>query len=146
MINCVHTWSFSLASILHVLIFVWNCMKKIYCFLFDCLCTETKNLEFRKSKFHKTLYELWTGREPNLTHQLSWHFNAFMHAAFIKQEKESSRDQMRIFIRYFLVEEQENGQVNEFDSRDVTFMKNEFPKLEKWIKISLSLRLKIMFN
>ena len=83
-----------------------------------------------------TPYELWTGRKPDLSLLRPWGCTAFVHDTSSKYGKLGPRGKKSIFVRYsdvskgyVFVGEQDNGLTTEFESRDVTFIENEFPKL-----------------
>ena len=82
-----------------------------------------------------TPYELWTNRQPNLSFLKPWGCAAYVHDSSHKYGKLGPRGKKSIFIRYsehskgyVFIGEQERGSVTEFESRDVTFLENEFPK------------------
>lgn len=83
-----------------------------------------------------TPYELWTGRKPDLSYFRPWGCSAYIHDTSSKFGKLGPRGKQCVFVRYpevskgyVLVGEQENGQVTEMESRDVTFIEDQFPKL-----------------
>ena len=82
-----------------------------------------------------TPYELWTGRKPNLTHLRPWGSAAFVHDPSSKFGKLGPRGRKCIFIRYpehskgyVFIGEQADGSISELESRDVTFLENDFPQ------------------
>ncbi|KAL1209598.1 Retrovirus-related Pol polyprotein from transposon TNT 1-94 [Cardamine amara subsp. amara] len=82
-----------------------------------------------------TPYELWTGRKPVLTHLRPWGSAAFVRDISHPHGKLDPRGKKCIFIRYsehskgyVLIVEQTDGSVTEIESRDVTFLENDFPK------------------
>ena len=82
-----------------------------------------------------TPYELWIGRKPNLSILKPWGCAAYVHDFSHKYGKLGTRGKKSTFSRYsnvskryVFINQQETGSVIEFESRDVTFLKNEFPK------------------
>ena len=82
-----------------------------------------------------TPYELWTGRKPDLSFLRPWGCAAYTHETSHKYGKLGPRGKKSIFIRYsehskgyVFIGEQESGSITEFESRDVTFLENDFPK------------------
>ena len=102
----------------------------------DSLLTATFILNQVPTKsIASTLYELWTGRKPNLSVLKPWGCAAYVHDSSHKYEKLGPRGKKSIFMRYsdvskgyVFISQQETGSVTEFQSRDVTFLENEFPK------------------
>ena len=65
-----------------------------------------------------------------------WGCAAYVHNTLSKYGKLGQKGKKSIFVRYpevskayVFIGEQENGTVTEFESRDVIFIENEFPKL-----------------
>ena len=82
-----------------------------------------------------TPYELWIDRKPNLSVLKPWGCAAYVHDSSHKYGKLGTRGKKSIFSRYsdvskgyVFISQQETGSVIEFESRDVTFLENEFPK------------------
>jgi len=82
-----------------------------------------------------TPYELWTGRQPDLSILRPWGCAAYTHDFSHKYDKLGPRGKKSIFIRYsetskgyVSIGQQDSGSVTEFESRDVTFLEDEFPK------------------
>ena len=82
-----------------------------------------------------TTYKLWTGRKPDLSFLKPWGCAAYTHESSHKFGKLGPRGNKSIFIRYsehskgyVFIGEQESGSVTEFESRNVTFLEDEFPK------------------
>lgn len=83
-----------------------------------------------------TPYELWTGRKPNLNHLRPWESTAFIHDASSKFGKLGPKGKKCIFIRYpeqskgyAFIAEQADGNISEMESRDVTFLENDFSQM-----------------
>ena len=81
-----------------------------------------------------TPYELWTGRKPELGHLRPWGSAAYVHDPSSKYGKLGQRGKKCIFIRYsehskgyVFIGEHIDGGMTELESRDVTFIENEFP-------------------
>ena len=82
-----------------------------------------------------TPYELWTNRKPGLSFLKPWACAAYVHNSSHKYGKLSSRGKKSVFIRYseqskgyVFIGEQEDGNITKFESRDVTFLDNDFPR------------------
>jgi len=82
-----------------------------------------------------TPYELWTNRKPDLSNLRPWGCAAFVHDSSHQHGKLGPRGKKSIFIRYsehskgyVFIGEQSSGSVTEFESRDVIFLENEFPR------------------
>ena len=82
-----------------------------------------------------TPYELWTGHKPDLSNLKPWGYAACVHDLSYKYRKLALRGKKSIFIRYskhskshIFIDENESGSVTEFESRNVTFLENKFPK------------------
>ena len=80
-------------------------------------------------------YELWTGHKPDLGNLKPWCSAAYIHDLSHKYGKLGLRGKKSIFIRYskhskghVFIGENESGNVIEFESRDATFLENEFPR------------------
>ena len=103
----------------------------------DALLTATYILNRVPSKsVTTTLYELWTSQKPNISHLRPWDCTAYVHNTFSKYGKLGPRGKKSIFVRYpevskryIFTGEHENGTVTKFESRDIVFIENEFPKL-----------------
>ena len=101
----------------------------------DALLTATYVLNRVPSKsVTATPYELWTGRKPNLEYLHPWGCMAFIHDPSHKHGKLGPRGRKCIFIRYcefskghVFIGEDLTGTVTEIESRDSTFLENEFP-------------------
>ena len=82
-----------------------------------------------------TPYELWKGKIPDLSIMRPWGCAAYIHNTSQEYEKLGLRGKKCIFIRYsdifkgyvFLGEDM-IGRVTEFESRDVIFLEEDFPK------------------
>ena len=102
----------------------------------DALLTAAYVLNLVPSKsVTSTPYELWTGRKHVLAHLKPWGSVAFVRDISHPHGKLGPRGKKCIFIRYsehskgyVLIGEQTDGSVTEIESRDVTFLENEFPK------------------
>ena len=82
-----------------------------------------------------TPYELWTERKSDLSNLKPWGCAAYFHDSSNHYGKLGPKGKKSIFIRYLehskgyvFIGENESGSVTEFESRDITFLKNEFPK------------------
>ena len=82
-----------------------------------------------------TPYELWTNRKPDLSSLRPWVYATYVHNSSHKYGKLGLRGKKSIFIRYneqskgyVFIGEQEGGNITEFESQDVTFLENDFPK------------------
>nr|XP_016512375.1 PREDICTED: uncharacterized protein LOC107829426 [Nicotiana tabacum] len=82
-----------------------------------------------------TPYELWIGRQPDLSILRPWGCAVYTHDSSHKYGKLGPRGKKSIFIRYsetskgyVFIDQQDSGSVTEFESRDVTFLEDEFPK------------------
>lgn len=85
-----------------------------------------------------TLYELWTGRKPDLSHLRPWGLSGFVHVPAQKRGKLDMRAVKCIFIRYsehskgyVFVYEQPDGGLTEVESWDVDFIEDNFPSRKK---------------
>jgi transposase InsO family protein len=102
----------------------------------DALLTATYVLNRVPTKsVTSTPYELWTTRKPDLSFLKPWGCAAIAHESSHKFGKLGPRGKKCIFIRYseqskghVFIHEQENGSITEFESRDVTFLENDFPR------------------
>ncbi|CAA7045970.1 unnamed protein product [Microthlaspi erraticum] len=102
----------------------------------DALLTAAYILNLVPSKSVTTTpYELWMGRKPNLTHLRAWGSAAFVRDTSHPHGKLGPRGKKCIFIRYseqskgyVLIGEHSDGSITEIESRDVTFLENDFPK------------------
>ena len=102
----------------------------------DALLTATYVLNRVPSKSVTTTpYELWTNRKSNISHLRPWGCAAYVHNTSSKYGKSGPRGKKSIFVRYpevskgyVFIGEQENSTVTKFESRDVVFIENEFPK------------------
>ncbi|CAA7035581.1 unnamed protein product [Microthlaspi erraticum] len=102
----------------------------------DALLTAAYILNLVPSKSVTTTpYELWTGRKPNLTHLRAWGSAAYVRDTSHPHGKLGPRGKKCIFIRYseqskgyVLIGEHLDGSITEIESRDVTFLENDFPK------------------
>ena len=82
-----------------------------------------------------TLYELWNGEKPDLGNLHPWGYAAYVHNNSHQYGKLDSRGNKCIFIRYselfkgfVFVGEEADGRVTEFESRDVVFLEEDYPK------------------
>ena len=88
------------------------------------------------SKFvSSTSYELWNNRKPNPSNLQPWGSMAYVHNPSHKYGKLGHREGKCIFIRYnehskwyVFIGEHEDGIVIELESRDVTFLEDDFPR------------------
>ena len=102
----------------------------------DTLLTAAYALNRVPSKFVTSIsYELWTGRKLDLSNLKPWGYNAYVHDSSHKYGKLGPRDKKSILIRYseyskghVFINENNSGSVIEFESRDITFLENEFPR------------------
>ena len=102
----------------------------------DALLTAVYILNRVPSKsVSSTPYELWNNRKPDLSNLRPWGCAAFVHDMSHQHGKLGPRGKKSIFIRYsehskgyVFIGEQSSGSVTEFESRDVIFLENEFPK------------------
>ena len=83
-----------------------------------------------------TPYELWTGKKPDLNNLWPWGSTGYVHNTSHRYGKLGLREKKCIFIRYskhskgyVLIGEQPDGSVTELESRDVDFIKCEFPNI-----------------
>ena len=105
-------------------------------FLGDVLLTAAYVLNCVPSKsVTSTPYELWIGRKSDLSFLKPWGCAAYTHESSHKYGKLGPRREKGIFIRYsetskgyVFIGEQDSGSITEFESRDVIFLENEFPK------------------
>lgn len=81
-----------------------------------------------------TPYELWLGRWAELNHLRLWGLAAYVHDRSHKHDKLGSCGKKCIFIcypehskSYVFIGENTNGSILELESRDVTFIENDFP-------------------
>ena len=101
----------------------------------DALLTATYVLNRVPSKtVASTLYELWNNRKFDLSNLLPWGLAAYIHIPFHKYGKLGPRGRKYIFIRYnehskgyVFIGEHEDGRVTELESRDATFLEDDFP-------------------
>ena len=82
-----------------------------------------------------TPYELWTNRKPDLSVLRSWGCAAYVLNTSHPHGKLGARGKKCIFIRYsehskgyVFIGEHNSGSLTEFESRDVTFLENDFPQ------------------
>ena len=84
-----------------------------------------------------TLNELWTNRKPDLSFLKPWGCAAYVHNSSHKYGKLGPRGKKSIFIfkryneqykGYVFICEQNGDSITEFESRDVTFLENDFHK------------------
>ena len=82
-----------------------------------------------------TPYEVWTGHKTNLNDLRPWDCAAYMKDRFGEFGKLSPKGKKCIFIRYserskgyVFIDELEDGIIIEIVSRDVRFLKTDFPK------------------
>ena len=82
-----------------------------------------------------TPFELWTGCKPDLSNLKPWGCTAYVHDSSHKYGKLGPKGKNSIFIRYWehskghiFIGENESRSVTEFESRDVTFLENKFPR------------------
>ena len=102
----------------------------------DALLTATFILNRVPSKSVSTTpYELWTHRTPDLDFLKPWGCASYAHISSHRLGKLGPRGRKCIFIRYsetskgyVFISQEENGGITEFESRDVTFLENEFPR------------------
>lgn len=102
----------------------------------DALLTATYILNKVPSKsVSSTPYELWTGHKPNLKDLRPWGCATYVKDSFSKFGKLGPKGKKCIFIRYsehskgyVFIGELEDGSITEIESRDVTFLENDFPK------------------
>jgi hypothetical protein len=83
-----------------------------------------------------TPYELWKGKKPNLEHLCPWGSICFVHSTTHKYGKLGPRARKHIFIRYsdnskgyVMYGEHPNGRMTEIESRDIDFIKIDFPSI-----------------
>ena len=101
----------------------------------DALLTATYILNRVPSKsVASTPYELWTGRKPDLSGLRPWGCAAYVHEPSHQHRKLGPRGKKSIFIRYsetskgyVFFGEQASGSITEFESRNATFLENNFP-------------------
>ena len=102
----------------------------------DALLTTAYILNRVPSKsVSSTPYKLWTRRKPNLAHLRPWGSAAFVHDPSSKFGKLGPRGKKCIFIRYpehskryVFIGKQADGSISKLESRDVTFLENDFPQ------------------
>ena len=101
----------------------------------DALLTTTFILNQVPSKsITTTPYELWTNGKPNLSFLKPWGCATYVHNSSYKYGKLGLRGRKSIFIRYseqskgYVFIEKEGGNITEFESRDITFLENDFPR------------------
>ena len=82
-----------------------------------------------------TPYELWNHMTPDLDILRPWGCAAYAHISSHKYGKLGPRGRKCIFIRYsdtskgyVFVGQEESGGITEFESRDVTFLEDTFPR------------------
>ena len=80
-----------------------------------------------------TPYELWTSRKPDLNWLHPWGSAAYIHDASHKYGKLGPRLKKCIFIQYsknskgfVFIGEDFHGRITEIESRDVTFLEDQF--------------------
>jgi len=83
-----------------------------------------------------TPYELWHGRHPSLDHLRPWGSTGYVHNPTHEYGKLGPRATKMVFIRYpehskgyVMFGEYPNGGITEIDSRNVDFLKDEFPSI-----------------
>uniref|UniRef100_A0A2N9FCH3 Retroviral polymerase SH3-like domain-containing protein n=1 Tax=Fagus sylvatica TaxID=28930 RepID=A0A2N9FCH3_FAGSY len=83
-----------------------------------------------------TPYELWKGEKPNLEYLCPWGSSGFVHNTTHKYGKLGPKARKHIFIRYFdsskgyvMYGEHPNGVMIEIESRDIHFIKTDFPTI-----------------
>ena len=83
-----------------------------------------------------TPYELWFGKKPSLDHLRPWGSAGYVHNPTHKHGKLGPRATKMVFIRYpaqskgyVMYGEHPNGGMIEIDSRNVDFLKIEFPTI-----------------
>ena len=102
----------------------------------DALLTTTFVLNCVPSKSVTTTpFELWTKRKPDLSSIRPWRCAAYVHNSSHIYGKLGPRGKKSIFIRYYeqskgyvFIGEKKGGNIIEFESRDVTFLYNNFPR------------------
>ena len=102
----------------------------------DALLTATFILNRVPSKsIPTTPYELWTNRKPDLSVLRPWGCAAYVLNTSHPHGKLGARGKKCIFIRYLehskgyvFIGEHNSGSLTEFESRDVTFLENDFPQ------------------
>ncbi|KAH0658182.1 hypothetical protein KY289_026930 [Solanum tuberosum] len=102
----------------------------------DALLTEAHILNKVPSKLvSSTPYELWTSHKTNLNDLRSWRCATYIKDRFGEFGKLSPKGKKCIFIRYserfkwyVFIDELEDGSITEIVSRDVRFLKNDFPR------------------
>ena len=102
----------------------------------DALLTATFILNRVPSKSVPTTpYELWTKRKPDLSVLRPWGCAAYVLNTSHPHGKLGARGKKCIFIRYsehskgyVFIGEHNSGSLTEFESRDVTFLENDFPQ------------------
>ena len=100
----------------------------------DALLTATYILNRVPSKsVTSTPYELWTKRKPDLSNLRPWGCAAYVHESAHQHGKLGPRGKKSIFIRYsehskeyVFIGEQPSGSLTKFESRDATFLENDF--------------------
>ena len=101
----------------------------------DALMTVAYILNRVSSKsVSSTPYELWTGRKPDLNWLHPWGSAAYIHDTSQKYGKLGPRGKKCIFIRYsenskgfVFIGDDFRGRITEIESRDVTFLEDQFP-------------------
>jgi len=80
--------------------------------------------------------ELWKGRNPSLDHLSPWDSAGYVHNPTHKHGKLGPKAMKMVFIRYHehskgyvMFGEHPNGSMTEVDSRNVTFLEDEFPSV-----------------
>ena len=83
-------------------------------------------------------YELWTGAKSNLENLQPKGCAGFVHSISHKYRKLGPRASKKIFIRYLesskgyvMYGEHSNGGMTEIESRDVNFIKDDFPSISE---------------
>ena len=102
----------------------------------DALLTATFILNCVPSKSVPTTpYELWTKRKPDLSVLRPWGCAAYVLNTSHPHGKLGAQGKKCIFIRYsehskgyVFIGEHNSGSLTEFESRDVTFLENDFPQ------------------
>ena len=103
----------------------------------DALLTAAYILNRMSSKsVSSTPYELWIGKKPDLNNLRPGGSTGYVHNTSHRYGKLGPRGKKCIFIRYsehskgyVLIGEQPDGSVTELESRDVDFIKCEFPNI-----------------
>lgn len=91
--------------------------------------------EYLPNQFYQKHMSYENGRKPDLNFFRPWGCAAYVHDPSHKQGKLGQRGKNNIFLRYLkqskgyvFLSVHERGGVTKFESIDVTFLENEFPK------------------